>query len=64
MASGLKFQDTTSHLAVVKVGNAGDSGVIEISDTLITVSGLTSGAVLLEWNVHETFQGSAALWSK
>ena len=33
-----------------------------MSDLLFTVKGATQGVVLVEWNVHETFQGSAAMW--
>ncbi|KAL8303110.1 hypothetical protein RB600_006823 [Gaeumannomyces tritici] len=29
---------------------------------LFTVRSATAGAVLLEWNIHESFPGSAALW--
>lgn len=63
MATGSNFQDASRPRVVVKIGNAGESGVIEISDMMITVSGPTAGAVLMEWNVHESIQGSAALWS-
>jgi glucan 1,3-beta-glucosidase len=58
MASGSYFQNAASPKVMVQVGNAGDSGVIEISDMLFTVSGPTAGAILVEWNVHESSQGS------
>lgn len=35
---------------------------MEISDFLFTVKGATAGAVLVEWNVHESIQGSVAMW--
>jgi glucan 1,3-beta-glucosidase len=35
---------------------------LEISDMLFTVKGPTDGAVLMEWNVKESTQGSAAMW--
>jgi glucan 1,3-beta-glucosidase len=35
---------------------------MEISDFLFTVQGPTAGAVLVEWNVHESSQGSVAMW--
>ncbi|KFZ19602.1 hypothetical protein V502_03566 [Pseudogymnoascus sp. VKM F-4520 (FW-2644)] len=63
MASGTNFQDMSQPRAVVKVGTAGDNGVIEISDMMVTVSGSTAGAVLIEWNVHQSTQGSAAMWN-
>lgn len=58
MASGSNFQNPAKPLVMVQVGQTGDSGVIEISDMLFTVNGPTSGAILVEWNVHESTQGS------
>jgi hypothetical protein len=62
MATGHAFSDPTNPTPLIRVGNPGDEGVIEISDLLFTVSGPTAGAVLLEWNVREASQGSAAMW--
>jgi hypothetical protein len=58
MGTGAYFQDESNPKVMVKVGNVGDSGKIEISDMLFTVKGPTAGAVLMEWNVHESSQGS------
>lgn len=58
MGTGSYFQDETNPKVMVQVGNAGDKGVIEISDMLFTVKGPTAGAILMEWNVHESSQGS------
>jgi glucan 1,3-beta-glucosidase len=58
MASGSYFQNEKKPAVMVQVGNKGDSGVIEISDMLFTVSRPTAGAILVEWNVHESTQGS------
>ena len=49
---------------MIKVGNAGDVGNIEIQDVLFTVKGATQGAVLLEWNAKAKTQGSVAMWGK
>jgi hypothetical protein len=46
---------------MVQVGAPGDSGIIQISDMLFTVKGPTAGAILVEWNVHESTQGSGKL---
>ncbi|KAJ5613709.1 hypothetical protein N7528_007363 [Penicillium herquei] len=62
MATGDKFGDVKNPRVAVKVGNEGDEGIAEIQDLLFTVSGPTSGAVLVEWNIHESTQGSAGLW--
>ena len=49
---------------MIKVGNAGDVGNIEIQDVLFTVKGATQGAVLVEWNAKAASQGSVAIWGK
>lgn len=64
MASGVKFQDERKPRVAVKVGNTGDVGIVEIQSMMFTVSGPTAGAVLMEWNVHESVQGSAGMWGK
>jgi hypothetical protein len=45
-----------------RVGKPGEKGVVEISDLMFTTKGSTAGAILMEWNVHEDEQGSAAMW--
>lgn len=51
MATGKKFADTDKPLVAVKVGDSGNVGIIEIQDLLFTVSGPTTGVILVEWNV-------------
>lgn len=62
MGTGSFFADATSPKVMVQVGNAGDPGVIEISDMLFTVSGPTAGAILMEWNVKQGDNAGAAMW--
>ncbi|KAF6813967.1 glucan 1,3-beta-glucosidase [Colletotrichum plurivorum] len=62
MGTGSYFQDEANPKVMVQVGNKGDSGVIEISDMMFTVKGPTAGCILMQWNVHESSQGSAAMW--
>jgi hypothetical protein len=62
VATGSKFEDINNPYVAVKVGNPGDVGIIEIQDMMFTVSGLTAGAVLVEWNVEQSVKGSAAMW--
>jgi hypothetical protein len=62
MAEGSYFEDESDPQVMVRVGERGDSGVIEISDMLFTVKGPTAGCILMEWNVHQSSQGSAAMW--
>ncbi|KAG9760638.1 pectin lyase-like protein, partial [Aureobasidium melanogenum] len=62
MAAGSYFEDETNPQVMVRVGQSGDVGSVELSDLLFTVSGPTAGAILVEWNVHQGEQGSAAMW--
>jgi hypothetical protein len=62
MLTGPKFQNVDKPHVGVRVGHPGDVGVIEIQDVMFTVKGPTAGAVLVEWNVKESAQGSAAMW--
>ncbi|GAO20014.1 hypothetical protein UVI_02051160 [Ustilaginoidea virens] len=62
MATGDKFDDMANPRAAVRVGAVGSVGVMEIQCMLFTVRGPTAGAILVEWNVHESTQGSAGLW--
>lgn len=64
MATGTKFEDASNPHVAVQVGEVGDIGIVEIQDLLFTVKGPTAGAVLVEWNIHESSQGSAGLWGK
>lgn len=47
---------------LVRVGNPGDQGGVEIQDLLFTTKGPTAGAVLVEWNIKATRAGSAGMW--
>ncbi|KAH8646744.1 pectate lyase superfamily protein-domain-containing protein, partial [Xylariales sp. PMI_506] len=62
MATGAKFADESNPYPMIKVGNPGDSGTVEISDLIFTVFGSTAGAVLVEWNLAASSQGAAGLW--
>ncbi|KAF5016394.1 hypothetical protein F66182_11936, partial [Fusarium sp. NRRL 66182] len=62
MAKGSKFQDINAPHVAVRVGSPGDVGIAEIQNLLFTVSGPTAGTILMEWNIHESVQGSVGLW--
>lgn len=64
MATGPKFADALLPRVAVRVGSPGEAGVVEIQSMMVTVKGATAGAVLMEWNVHESSQGSAGLWGE
>ena len=63
-ATGNYFSDQHSPKPMLKVGNAGDVGAVEISDFLFSTIGPVPGAILVEWNIREPEgqQGTAAMW--
>jgi glucan 1,3-beta-glucosidase len=62
MATGSYFQDQNNPNVMIRVGNAGDTGSVQIQDMLFTVQGGTAGCILMEWNIAQSSQGSAAMW--
>ncbi|KUJ15980.1 pectin lyase-like protein [Mollisia scopiformis] len=62
VASGTYFADMTKPQVMLKVGNYGDVGTVEISDMLFTSKGALPGLVMVEWNMAADSQGSVGLW--
>ncbi|EGC45360.1 exo-beta-1,3-glucanase [Histoplasma capsulatum var. duboisii H88] len=60
--AGFYFNDIHNPRVLVQIGEKGDVGDMEIVDMMFTAQGATAGAILVEWNVHENSQGSAAMW--
>ncbi|OBT68746.1 hypothetical protein VE03_02225 [Pseudogymnoascus sp. 23342-1-I1] len=62
VASGSYFADMDNPKVMVKVGNRGDVGSIEITDMIFTSIGALPGLIFVEWNIEEDSPGSAAMW--
>lgn len=62
VVSGQFFADMKNPRPMVRVGNPGDSGFVEISDMLFTSIGALPGLVMMEWNVQAETQGSVGIW--
>lgn len=58
MGTGSFFRDEKNPKPMVQVGQPGDSGVVEISEMLFTVSGPTAGFILMEWNIKQSSRKS------
>ncbi|CZS90114.1 probable glucan 1,3-beta-glucosidase [Rhynchosporium agropyri] len=56
------FKDQNNPKPVFQVGQVGDVGSVEMSDLIFETLGPQPGAIMMEWNVKETSQGSAGLW--
>jgi glucan 1,3-beta-glucosidase len=61
MATGSNFQDITNPRPVVKVGNPGQLGLIEWSDTFISTRGPCAGATLIQYNLFSADEPSG-MW--
>ncbi|KAF7368568.1 Glucan 1,3-beta-glucosidase [Mycena venus] len=62
LGSGTAFQDQMTPTPVLRVGDAGDSGILEISELVISTTGGSQGAVGIEWNVNGPNQGDTGMW--
>lgn len=63
MAGGTSsFKDQANPKPVFQVGQPGDVGSVEMSDLIFETQGPQPGAILVEWNVAQSSQGSAGMW--
>jgi glucan 1,3-beta-glucosidase len=63
MGSGSFFSDMNNPQPVVQVGSAaGESGVVEWSDMIVSTQGATEGAILIEWNLSSPASGPSGMW--
>lgn len=64
MGTGSAFSNPSSPQVVVRVGDTGSTGIVEITDMLFTTRGPAGGAIIVEWNVHDPAgrQGVAGAW--
>jgi hypothetical protein len=47
---------------MIRVGNPGDVGRVEMQDLIFTTTGHTAGLTLVEWNIQAESPGSAGVW--
>jgi glucan 1,3-beta-glucosidase len=52
LGSGPKFSQINNPYPVVQIGKPGETGVVEISDLIVSTQGPTAGAVLIEYNLN------------
>ncbi|KAJ6578345.1 pectin lyase fold/virulence factor [Mycena capillaripes] len=62
MGTSANFADQNNPRPVIRVGNPGDTGSVEISDMVVATTGGSAGAIGIEWNIKESSQGSAGMW--
>lgn len=62
MSSGSTFADINNPVPVVQVGEAGDSGIVEWSDMIVSTQGAQAGAILIEWNLAAPASSPGGMW--
>jgi len=62
MAGGAAFQDASNPQPMLQVGEPGQSGMVEITDLFFCSKAAQPGAILVQWNIRQTSQGSASMW--
>lgn len=63
MAGGTtSFQNELQPQPVLKVGEPGQVGNVEISDLMFATKGAQPGAILVQWNIKQGSQGGAGMW--
>ncbi|OIW25494.1 pectin lyase-like protein [Coniochaeta ligniaria NRRL 30616] len=62
VAYGSYFQDASNPKVLLKVGEQGQIGEVELQDLIITTKGATAGAILIEWNIKASSPGAAGMW--
>ncbi|EIN04108.1 exo-beta-1,3-glucanase [Punctularia strigosozonata HHB-11173 SS5] len=62
MGVGPNFERESHPRVVVKVGQMGDTGLVEITDVIFATRGSTPGAIIVEWNVHDATTSRGGMW--
>ena len=62
MSSGAQFNDMAAPVPVIKIGNAGENGRVELSDLIISTQGQQMGATLLEYNLAAPSNNPSGFW--
>jgi glucan 1,3-beta-glucosidase len=56
------FTDINNPQVVLRVGQPGETGTVELSDMIISTQGAQSGAILIEWNLEAPSSSPAGMW--
>ncbi|KAJ8071726.1 hypothetical protein OCU04_002042 [Sclerotinia nivalis] len=63
MGSGSFFSNMNAPQPIVQIGStAGETGVVEWSDMIVSTQGATSGATLIEWNLASPSTTPSGIW--
>ncbi|WFD32996.1 hypothetical protein MSPP1_004053 [Malassezia sp. CBS 17886] len=62
LGTGARFNDALQPRPVIRVAHPGDRGEVTVCDLMFSTRAPAAGAIVVEWNVHESAQGSAAMF--
>jgi len=62
ISNGPFFADMKAPQPVVRVGQTGQTGIVEWSDMVVGTQGAQAGAVLIEWNVASDPSNPSGMW--
>ncbi|MCJ1272779.1 hypothetical protein MMC21_000568 [Puttea exsequens] len=62
MSSGTYFSNINAPQIVVQIGNAGDTGIVEWSDMIVSTQGAQAGAILIKWNLASPSATPSGMW--
>lgn len=62
MGGGPAFADQKNPTVMVRAGEPGSEGILEITDIIFATRGPAPGAIVVEWNIHSDIQGGAGMW--
>jgi len=61
-SSGSYFNNINKRQAVLKIGNPGQSGSVELSDMIVSTQGPQAGAVLIQYNLASSASNPSGIW--
>jgi len=64
VASGANFQNAAQPNPLIRVGESGSKGSVELQDLIFTSTGPVPGLTILEWNIEAESPGAAAIWGE
>ncbi|CCM01557.1 uncharacterized protein FIBRA_03616 [Fibroporia radiculosa] len=62
IGGGPAFDNPNIPTVMVRVGEPGSEGIMEISDILFVTRGPAPGAIVVEWNIHSSVPAGAGMW--
>ena len=62
MSSGAFFANVNAPQPMLQVGRPGDSGVVEMSDLILSTQGSQPGAILVQWNLASPTSAPSGMW--